>query len=71
MNKRWHFRRVKRPLSDRLGIGNLDKVLSSIVGLNVFSKKRPLPPSPWTQGLGGGASTSLIPARIPIGRKQY
>jgi hypothetical protein len=69
MNKRWYFRQVKRPLRDRLRIGNLDKILS--VGLNVFSRKRPRPLSPRTRSLGGDASTSLIPVRIPIGRKQY
>ena len=70
MNKRWYFRREKRPVSDRLGIGDLGKVSSRVLSLSVFDEARSFSPSPWTQNHGAGAPTSLIPIRIPIRRKQ-
>jgi len=71
MNKRWHFRREKRLISDRLGIGDLGKTLSSVLGLNVSDEEGPLSSSSWTRNHRRGASTSLVPVRILIDRKRY
>jgi hypothetical protein len=71
MNKRWNCRREKRLFSDRLGIENAVKSLFRVFSTNVSGQDRSSPQSLWNRDISGGAPTSLIPVRIPIGRKQY
>ena len=67
MNKRWYFRREKRPVGDRRGIESPVKSLFRVLSSNVFGQDGSSPPSLWDQNHGG----SLIPVRVPIRRKQY
>jgi hypothetical protein len=71
MNKRSNFRREKRLFSDRLRIENPVKSLFRVFSSNVFGQDRSSSQSLWNRDISGGAPTSLIPVRIPIGRKQY
>jgi len=71
MNKRSNFRREKRLFSDRLEIENPVKFLFRVFSSSVFGQDRSSSQSLWNRDISGGAPTSLIPVRIPIGRKQY
>ena len=70
MNKRSNFRREKRLFSDRLEIENPVKSLFRVFSSSVFGQDRSSSQSLWNRDISGGAPTSLIPVRIPIGRKQ-
>jgi len=71
MNKRSNCRREKRLFSDRLGIEDHVKSLFRVFGINVFAHDRSSPQSLWNRDISGGVLTTLIPVRVPIGRKQY
>lgn len=71
MNQRSNCRREKRLFSDRLGIENPVKSLFRVFSSNAFAQARSSPRSLWNRDISGGAPTSLIPVRVPIGRKQY
>lgn len=72
MNKRWHFQPRKEPATYRLGkAGYAANVLFRMLGLNDFDDNTSSSPSRWTRDHGGDAQASLVPIRIPIGRRRY
>ena len=76
MNKRWYFQSRKKPVSYRLGkagykAGYAANALFRMLGLNDLDDGASSSSSPWAQNHGGDAQTSLIPVRIPIGRRRY
>jgi hypothetical protein len=72
MNKRWYFQPRKKPATYRLGkAGYAANALFRMLGFIDFGGDTSSSSSPWTQNDGGDAQRSLIPVRIPIGRRRY
>ena len=72
MNKRWYFQSRKKPVTYRLGrAGYAANALFRMLGLNDLDDDTSSSSSRWTRDHGGDAQTSLIPIRIPIGRRRY
>ena len=72
MNKRSYFQSRKKPVTYWLGkAGYAANALFRMLGLNDFDDDASSSSSPWAQNHGGDAQTSLIPVRIPIGRRRY
>ena len=57
MNKRWYFRREKRPVGDRRGIESPVKSLFRVLSSNVFGQDGSSPPSLWDRNHGGVSHT--------------
>lgn len=72
MNKRWYLQPRKKLVTYRLGkAGYAANALFRMLGLNDFDHCTSSSPSPWTQNYGEDAQTSLMPIRIPVGRRRY
>ena len=72
MNKRWYFQSRKKPVTYRLGkAGYAANALFRMLGLNDLDDDTSSSSSRWTRNHDGDAQTSLIPIRIPIGRRRY
>ena len=72
MNKRWYFQSRKKLVTYWLGkAGYVANALFRTLGLNSFDDDTSSSSCPWTQNRGRDAQTSLIPIRIPIGRRRY
>lgn len=72
MNKRWYFQSRKKAghlLARKAGYAA--NVLFRMLGLNDFDDNTSSSPSRWTRNRGGDAQVSLVPIRIPIGRRRY
>ena len=72
MNKRWYFKSRKKLVTYWLDkAGYVANALFHKLGLNSFDDDTSSLASHWTQNRGRDAQTSLIPIRIPIGRRRY
>jgi len=72
MNKRWYFQSRKKLVTYWLGMaGYVANAFFRTLGLNSFDDDTSSSSCPWTQNRGKDAQTSLIPIRIPIGRRRY
>jgi len=72
MNKQWYFQSKKKLVTYWLGKGGyVANALFRTLGLNSFDDDTSSSSCPWTQNRGKDAQTSLIPIRIPIGRRRY
>ena len=71
MNKRSSFQSRKKLVTYWLGrAGYVVNVLLRILGLNDFDDNTSSSLSRWTRNHGGDAQASLVPIRIPIGRRR-
>ena len=72
MNRRWYFQSKKKLVTYWLGKGGyVANALFRTLGLNGFDDDTSSSSCPWKQNRGRDAQTSLIPVRIPIGRRRY
>ncbi len=72
MNKRSCFQPRKRPITYRLSwAGYAANAVFRMLGLSDFDHGTSSSSSLWTRNHGGEVQTSLVPIRIPIGRRRY
>ena len=72
MNKRCYFQSRKKPAISRLGkAAYAANAFFRMLGLNDLDDDTSSSSSRWTRNHGGDTQTSLIPIRIPIGRRRY
>ena len=71
MNKRSCFQTKKKLVTYWLSkAGYAGNALFRMLGVNDFDDDVSSSSSPWAQSHSGDAQTSLIPVRIPIGRRR-
>jgi hypothetical protein len=72
MNKRWCFQPRKKSVTYQFSkAGYAANALFRMLGLQNFDDDTSSSSLAWTQNIGGDAQMSLIPIRIPIGRRRY